>query len=153
MKRNYLFVALLSFTIALLAAFALSANAQEWHTANQVTIQWDAVTALEGGTPIPEDNVIEYRVWLVNAVTDADKTNPTVLGITPETLYVITLNTEGKFFVGLQTLRKTREGVLMAESVVGWTDDPEIAADGVTFGIQYFLPGEVPSGASAVTGS
>lgn len=116
------------------------AHSQEWHVANQVTITWDAVATLENGAPIPADNIIEYRLWLSNVDTDPDKTNPVEVGTTSETLYIVTLNTEGRFFVGLQTLRKFSNGSPLGKSSVGWTDDPEIVRDGVTFGLQYFLP-------------
>ena len=79
-------------------------------------------------------------MWLVDADTDPDKANPVRVGTTSETLYVVTLNVEGRFFVGLQTLRKASDGTLLGESGIGWTDDPVIAADGKIFGLQYFLP-------------
>jgi hypothetical protein len=50
--------------------------AQEWHTTNQITVVWDAVTEMQGGAVIPETDIIEYRVYLANAITDPDKMNP-----------------------------------------------------------------------------
>lgn len=123
-----------------LVSICTSAHSQEWHTANQVTVIWDAVTELSNGAVIPENSLIEYRVWLVSADTDPDKVSPVEIGITSETLYVITLSIEGRFFVGLQTLRKSSDGTLLGKSDVGWTDDPEIVANSKTFGLQYFLP-------------
>ncbi len=95
---------------------------------------------MQGGAAIPETDIIEYRVYLANALTDPDKTNPTEIGITVETTYVITLNTEGKFFVGLQTLRMISDRTFITESVIGWSDDPEIVKDGAIFGLRYFVP-------------
>lgn len=140
---------ILVLAVFLVFSISISAFGQEWHTANQATITWDAVTGTEGGTLFQETDIIEYRVWLSNAITDPDKANPVIVGITPELLYVITLNTEGRFFVGLQTVRKQQQGseiVLLAESEIGWTDDPEIVVDGNIFGLQYYLPPPPPHG-------
>jgi hypothetical protein len=139
MKRCNFFVLSCVFIVFFLVSICTSAHSQEWHVANQATITWDAVAVLSDGSAIPTDNLVEYRVWLVNADTDPDKANPVRVGTTSETLYVVTLNVEGRFFVGLQTLRKSSDGTLLGESGIGWTDDPEIAADGIIFGLQYFL--------------
>jgi hypothetical protein len=144
MKRSKC-LAILLFTIAIFGFLSL-AQSQEWHTANQATITWDAVTELQGGIAIPEDDIIEYRVYLVNALTDPDKENPAEIGTTAEIIYVITLNVEGKYFVGLQTIRKSADGICIGESIIGWADDPVIAANGAIFGLQYFLPPDVPHG-------
>lgn len=141
MKQNCNFFVFSCVLVAFfLVSICTSAHSQEWYIANQVTVTWDAVTELSNGAVIPGDSLIEYRIWLVNVDTDPYKMSPVEVGITSETLYVITLNIEGRFFVGLQTLRKTSEGNILGESSVGWTDDPEIAANSETFGLQYFLP-------------
>jgi hypothetical protein len=125
--------------------------AQEWHTTNQITVVWDAVTEMQGGAVIPETDIIEYRVYLANAITDPDKMNPAEIDITGELSYTITLTGEGHYFVGLQTIRKILVGSngdesVVGESVIGWTDDPAIVLDGHTFGIRHFLPPMVPTG-------
>jgi hypothetical protein len=132
--------------LVLFLVFSVSAFAQEWHTANQITVQWDDVTEMQGGVAIPETDIIEYRIYLANAITDPDKTNPAEIDITGDTSYVITLVGEGQYFVGLQTIRKLADGTLIGESYIGWTDDPAIVLDGHTFGIRHFLPPMVPTG-------
>jgi hypothetical protein len=132
--------------LALFLSFSTSAFSQEWHTTNQITVVWDAVTEMQGGIAIPETDLIEYRVYLANAITDPDKTNPAEIGIAGDTSYVITLVDEGQYFVGLQTIRSLADGTLIGESVIGWTDDPAIVLDGHTFGIRHFLPPMVPTG-------
>jgi hypothetical protein len=132
-------------------AFPILVSGQEWHTANQVTITWDAVAEMSDGTAILETDIVEYKIHLANAVTDPDKANPTVIGITGDTSYVITLVDEGQYFVGLQTIRKTLVGSnneenVIVESIIGWTDDPAIVLDGNTFGIRYFLSPMVATG-------
>ena len=119
---------------------------QEWHTANQITITWDAVTEMQGRVAIPETDIIEYRVYLSNAITDPDKTNPAEIDITGDTSYLITLVNEGQYFVGLQTIRKLADGEVIGESVIGWSDDPAIVFEEHTFGIRHFLSPMVPVG-------
>lgn len=120
--------------------------AQEWHTANQITISWDAVTEMQGGVAIPETDIIEYKIYLSNAVTDPDKTNPAEIDSVNATSYTITLVNEGSYFVGLQTIRTLADETFAGESVIGWSDDPAIVLDGHTFGIRHFLPPLVPTG-------
>ncbi|MCK4525913.1 hypothetical protein KAW18_00975 [candidate division WOR-3 bacterium] len=146
MKKLFLILVLAVFLVSSVSAFG-----QEWHTVNQATITWSPVTGAEGGTPFPETDVIEYRVWLSNAVTDPDKTNPVEVGITEETMFVVTLNVEGRYFVGLQTMRSILMGPddekkLVGESRIGWSDEPEIALDGNIFGLQHYLPPLPPYG-------
>ncbi len=133
------------FWVLVFSLFLSSANAQEWYTANQITITWEAVTEMHGGVAIPETDIIEYRVFLSNVVTDPDKTNPMEIDITGDTSYTVTLVDE-KCFVGLQTIRKLAGGEVLGESIIGWTDDPAICLDGHTFGIRYFLPPMVAIG-------
>lgn len=151
MKSSKFFVASLFLITVFLVSICSVVYSQEWHTTNQATITWDAVTGAEEGAPYPETDVIEYRVWLSNAITDPDKTNPVEIGITAELVYVVTLNVEGRFLVGLQTIRKQQQGselVLLGESEIGWSDDPEIVADGRIFGLQYYLSPPPPRGVS-----
>lgn len=138
-------------SVFLMGLFVSIVHAQEWFITNQATITWDAVTELHDGTVIPEVDIIEYRIWLSNANIDPDKANPIEVGTTSELVYVVTLNTEGRFFVGLQTIRKTLMGLaaeerVVGESEVGWSDNPAIVKDGLIFGLQYFLPPAVPCG-------
>ena len=146
MKKNTFFVVSCLLIVFSLVSICTLAHSFEWHTANQSTIVWNAVTTLENNATIPESNIIEYKLWLANALTDPDKENPLEVGVTSETLYVVTLHAEGKFFVGLQTIRKSQGGDLIGESGIGWTDDPKITAPGPTFGLQYFILPAMVSG-------
>jgi hypothetical protein len=127
-----------------LAAFAVQALAQTWHTANQTTVGWDAVTTLSDGSAIPSGDVVKYEVWIANAKTDPNKTNPTLVAEVENLQETITLNVEGHYFVGIKARRyivnpdSTQE--LVGESTVSWSDDPTKAANGEDFGIRYFLP-------------
>ncbi len=131
--------------LILFLTFSVTAFSQEWHTANQITITWDAVTEMHGGVAVPETDIIEYRVYLSNVITDPDKTNPVEIDVTGDTSYTVTL-TDEKCFIGLQTIRKFADGEVLGESIIGWTDDPAICLDGHTFGVRYFLPPMVATG-------
>ena len=132
--------------LSLFLFFPVLVFGQEWITTNSSVISWDAVTAMSNGDPIPDTDIIEYVVYLSNAITDPDKSNPIEIGTIDALEYTVTLNVEGKFFVGLRTLRKDAGGTLLGESIIGWSDDPTIVSDGHTFGIRHFLPPMVPTG-------
>lgn len=119
---------------------------QSWITANQITISWDAVATLGNGDSIPESDLIEYIVYLSDAVGDPDKTNPIEVETVNATSCVITLTDEGYYFAGLRTIRKLADGTPASESIIGWSDDPFVVLEGNTFGIRYFLPPAVVRG-------
>ena len=128
--------------------FAGKAWGQEWHEANQATVAWDATTALANGDPIPADNTIEYAVYLSNATTDPDKTAPALLVDNLTTLiYTITLGSEGKFFVGVQAIRRLADGTEVSNrSLISWSDDTGAAS--VPFGLIRYVPPQDVTGLS-----
>lgn len=132
------------FIISALLLCTGTAQAQQWYTTNQATLAWDAVTKLVDGRPLPEGNVIQYKVYLANAVTDSGKTNPIEVGTgIVETRYVITLNQEGKYFVGIRAVRIVG-GEAVAQSEVTWADDPASNPQPGPFGLRFFeSPGAV----------
>lgn len=140
MKRKIAFFAVL--LVLFLAGVAL---AQTWYTANQATVAWDAVTTIDNGDPLPPTDTIEYVVYLANAVTDPNKTNPVEVARTTNTQQVITLNVEGQYFVGCKAIRKIADGTEVGESVIAWSDDPQYVQNGETFGLRYYLPPSAPN--------
>ena len=126
----------------LIIVFATAANAQTpqtWHTANQSTVAWDAVETNENGDPVlPAE--ISYVVYLCNAVTDINCTNPAEVASTTETQQLITINTEGKYFVGVKAVRAV-DGEIVGESVIAWSNDLAY-----NWGLQYYAAPAVPSG-------
>lgn len=140
MKRK---IAVFSVLLVLfLAGFAI---AQTWHTANQATVAWDAVTTIDNGDPLPPTDTIEYVVYLSNAITDPNKDNPVEIARTTNTEQLITLNVEGSYFVGCKAIRKIADGTEVGESVVAWSDDPQYVLNGQTFGLRYFMPPSAPN--------
>jgi hypothetical protein len=130
----------LSIAIVILLLIVGVAFAQTWHTANQATVEWDAVTTVGGGQPLPAGDTIEYVVYLANAITDPDKNNPSEVATITGTSHLITLNVEGSYFVGVKAVRKISDGTNVGESEVAWSDDPQYVQNGETFGLRYFLP-------------
>ena len=127
--------------LVLIAALVLIASpvfGQAWHTANQASLAWDAVTTNTAGDVLTGD--ITYSVYLVNATTDPNKANPALVaeGIVATGL-TVTLGTEGRFLAGVRAVRSI-DGEVVAESEMSWSDDPLVVLDGKTFGLRYFLP-------------
>jgi hypothetical protein len=137
----------LSLLLILIAALVLPGAAlaeTTWHTANQSTLAWDPVGTKSDGTTLPEGDVIRYDVYLANALTDPGKTNPAKVATDIDlTEHTITLNVEGRFYAGV-TAKRYVNGELVGESVIAWSDDPAMVANGQPFGLVYFLPPAAP---------
>ena len=135
-------------TILLIIAVSMTmgsrAHAFEWFPANQRTVAWDAVTLKTDDAPIDATDTIEYSVYLANSITDPNKTNPVQIWRGPETQTLITLVTEGSYFVGVRSHRMLEDGTEVGESTIAWSDDPLATGANGEFGVQYFLgPKEV----------
>jgi len=132
-------------SMLLLAAMALSitmgaAQAASWHTANQLTVAWDAVTTKDDGGALGAGETIEYVVYMANAATDPNKANPVEVDRTAATESTLTLNVEGSFFVGVKAVRKLADGTAVSESTISWSDTADATGAGNEFGVRYFLP-------------
>ena len=126
------------------------AEALQWQTTNQITIGWDAVTMMDNGEPIPADNTVKYRIYMTNATTDPDKTNPVVVTETDQLQHTLTINTEGKYIVGIASVRYDAGGVEVSESVVNWSDvNGELTPN--PFGLVHYVPLLPPTGLHVVT--
>ena len=112
---------------------------QTWHTANQATVGWDAVTTLENGNPV-SPNEVSYTVYLYNAVTDPDHLNPVEVGSTQDTEYLITLAVEGRYFFGVKSVR-TVNSEKVSKSAITWSSLSEY-----DFGLQFYLAPSEPKG-------
>lgn len=141
MTKKLLFLSALLFVLSM-PSIVFSHN---WVTADQITVSWDAVTCFVNGDPIPPDDVIEYSACLVRE-SDVERVDCFDIWFTEDTQLTITLATEGRYFVGLRTLRKDSSGELLCQSRVGWSDDPLIVKEGKTFGIIYYHFPKTPTG-------
>ena len=136
-------IVLLLLLTPLTAALAL-----DWYNANQKIVGWDAITySLNTGERVM------YRVYLTNSKTDPGKTNPTMVGETVDTNYTLTFTDKGSYFVGIQSIIQSDESGSWSDvsdpSVIGWSDDPQYAQGGVTFGLRYYPAPPTPTGIHA----
>ena len=111
------------------------AQAQTWHTANQVTVAWDAVTTLSNGDPIPSGDSISYNIY----IKLEDGTNLEHVGTTNMLTHTITFNAEGRYFIGFQTVRVPEGETEQQLSATVWSSDPAICANNEDFGVKFFL--------------
>lgn len=109
------------------------AVAQTWKPTNQVTVGWDAVTSPTG--------TITYKVY---SRPEAGGT-PTLMATVPATQATVTFTQEGRFYLGVSTVR-TVGGVAVESSTVSWSSDPAVTFQAQTFGVEYIIPAPAPVG-------
>jgi len=124
-------------TVVMLLVFGGVVLGQDWHTANQVTLMWDEVTTTTHGETIPTTDIVKYKVFIKNAITGGDSVE---LGEVSATEYIITLNTEGSYYLGVSAVRYSSENVLLSESIICWSDTTECTEGEEPFGVRYWLP-------------
>jgi len=125
------FLTLVCLLVMITAAFALT-----FYNSNQPTLAWDAVTTDVDGDAITG---VTYRLYLVNADTDPNKTNPVVVADNiNELTETITLGTKGRFYVGVSAIL----GDL--ESVINWGDEIENQEGVELFGLRWAVPPHGP---------
>lgn len=131
MKKKLALVILVLFMLAPMVALA-----QTWYTANQATVAWDPVA------PIATGDVIRYQVY---TKIGASGTPVKVGAEITATQLAITFNTEGRYFVGVQTLRyPTGETVGIPSATIAWSNIAADCAAAGPFGIVYYVaPGAV----------
>jgi len=113
-----------------------------WHIANQATIAWDEVKTIivDDGTSVdlPAGDEVRYRVYVAT-----NKESPVLQTTEPITAmqYTVTLSGEGKYIVGVRSVRYGGEPLVeVSQSVIAWSDDPSVV-QGDTFGFKkYYLP-------------
>jgi hypothetical protein len=129
--------------LLLVLVFVLVASVsfgQNWVNTNQATIAWDAVVY-----ELSEGETLIYKTYLVNAKTDPNKANPAFVGETAGTQYQFTFTEKGSYFVGAKSVvRAGTEDV--AESEIGWSDNPTFAQAGETFGLRFYPSPVAPVG-------
>jgi len=127
--------------------FALLADVAwplDWTAANQITLAWSPVTTLTDGSALPAGDVVSYEVFIVPESGDKS-TDRVMVGETGEAQFVITFETEGRFFVGVSAKRFKNPDTISFSSI-SWSDNPVVVKDGATFGIIYFVSPAMPLG-------
>jgi len=120
---------LITLSIVLLA---ISANAQTWHTANQVTLAWSAVA------PIQPTDVITYQVYIKDSVSGT----PIAYGAPiAGTQQLVQPTGEGRFFICIESLRLPQgETEAIPSERMACSDVATDTQSGIPFGLRYFAP-------------
>jgi hypothetical protein len=126
---------LIPFVMAALSFPGVAAG-ETWYNTNQATIAWDAVTKLADDENIPAEDVIQYRVFIEDAVL-SQPVEVTTAPITA-TSFVTTFTAEGSYYVGVKAERVV-DGTVVGDSSVAWSNDPANCVNGEAFGIRQYL--------------
>jgi hypothetical protein len=113
--------------VAALFISATFASAENWVTANQITVSWDPVTVQSG--------TVTYKTF-TKPVTGGTETFVSTVNTTQS---VITFTTEGRYYLGVKSVRNV-DGIELESSSISWSNDPAVCLNGVTFGAQYYIP-------------
>jgi len=133
-----------------MSSLAVSVQAITWITANQATVQWDAVTVDENGQSIdPATYRVDYECFL----TDPGHANTVGVGRFTEAQAIATLTQEGEFIFGCKAVKvRLSDSADISESQVSWTDNPEMCLNDSPFGLRYFVAPGVPTEYRNVSG-
>lgn len=112
---------------------SIPAWSQTWYPANQKTVAWDAVTVPSG--------TVTYKLY---SQPESGGT-PTLMTTVATTQATVTFTVEGRYYLGVSTVR-TVSGVEVESSTISWSNNPAVCAGGATFGIQYLVAPNAPTG-------
>lgn len=130
MKKLFLLLALCLFASPVWAADVT------WHNANSFACAWDASTADIDGDPLTLP--VTYEVLLANANTDPTKASPWVATVTDLTQATITLDSKGRYFVGVRAIC---DGEV---SGINWADEPADQGTTPLWGSRWRVPPRSP---------
>ena len=118
------------FLIAFLVfGLAFVASAQIWHPTNQVTVNWDVA-----------ERATRYKVFTKSVDGAIEKE----IGTTAELSYTITFQEEGRYFLGVQSVREVDGEIFHSE--ISWSDNPEVCFNSEPFGAVYYKLPDVVGG-------
>ena len=112
----------------------------EWHTANQITVAWDAVEKCAESTcwVKPEDS-LKYAVY--TKVLPSGE--PVLLGEQDNLSAVITFEAEGRYIVGVSAVRYVAGDNERIETNINWSDENGEYTPN-PFGGKYYIVGDPP---------
>jgi hypothetical protein len=122
-------IALIIIFVLLLAAPAV---ALDEFVANEKTVGWDSVA------PIQPTDTIAYNIYTKNLATDEIVFIETV----PDLQKTIQFNVEGKFTVGISTVRTVADGEVI-ESIINWSNVNGVSTPN-PFIIKWYVPIDPP---------
>ena len=135
---------LLALTLIISMGWVQSTQAIEWVGTNQSTIAWNAVSTNESGGGIPSGDTIKYRIYQKTYPNGAEET----VGDTESLQFTLTFSKEGRYVVGVQTVRIPQGQTEELVSAITWSDSTDTAAVPDPFGIVYYERPSAPSGLS-----
>ena len=111
--------------------------ADTWYPANARLVQWNAVTQLSNGDPVPAGDIVEYEVLTV--VEGQDKSTAVSIAVISETQYTIVFLQEGRYRIGITALRTPQGETESLASEISWSDDIDVCFNSETFGIKFYM--------------
>ena len=133
---------IVSLLMVLILLFTSKSWSIEWHAADQTTVSWDAVTTTEDGNTFPSGDSISYRVYIKDRINDIE----IEVGNTPEVQYTISFTVEGRYLIGVRTIRVLNDRTDEIESSITWSDSLDVVAVPTPFGIEFFVKPSPPKG-------
>lgn len=132
------FILTLTAMVALGAMGANDAAADvTWTVANQSTIAWDAVTQTTEGNPFATGDEIKYAVYIVEE--GKPKSDAVKLDETDKIQYTITFTQEGRWLVGVESIRIPAASPTDRQvSSKIWSDAIDVVSVPTPFGFVYF---------------
>ena len=135
MIKKSLCIALL---IGLLITPALSQEI-DWTVANEITVGWDEVTTTVEGNAVPEEDLIKYELFLVDANSTTRFSDRILVGETELLRYTYTFPSEGKWIAGVRAVRVIADYPdQISTSIISWSDGDHVGEAG-KFGFLYFV--------------
>ena len=123
-------------SVLLLLLLPCCASAQTWHTTNQVTLAWDAVTLLDNGQPVPATDTVKYQTYVKFQNADAA---PVAIGSeTALTQQAIAFSSEGRYYLCVDAVRYIPNEPEGQRSGLSCSHDGAVTATGTPFGVKYF---------------
>jgi hypothetical protein len=125
----------INLVLAIVLMVPVFALAEEWVTANQVTVAWDAVTVPDG--------TVSYFVYVKNTGTGnllgtIDTVNGKALLETTNLQAAIAFTEEGKYHIGVATKRIPNGQTEELVSIVNWSNVNGESTPN-PFGVSYFV--------------
>ena len=136
MKKNLSVITLLLFLSLSVFGGYITSHAIEWHTANQITVAWDANTA------VVAPDVLKYGVY-TRMLPDGQ---PVLIQEQDSTAVTITFQAEGRYVIGVTSIRYVGSATgERLESVVNWSDVNGVSTPN-PFGASYYTIPDPPTG-------
>jgi hypothetical protein len=118
-----------------------------WKATNQATVAWDVVNTFDDNSAFPAGTTIQYGVYTRKDI-DPPLAPPAVQVTTVNVpTATITFATEGKYYVGVQSLRfDTGVHNVGGDSTIAWSDVDTNCQGGVPFGFTFYKVMKQPKG-------